>query len=226
MKKSRGFTIVEIAVVITIIALLVTAVTVMFIPVQKQSRDKRRASDMTVFLASLEKYYDTYGEYPTDDTLAAKITAGQVSGLITQSARSTPPIIGSATTEASLKSQVAPNTDSNFGDPLRATVDGIFSSTQLTATTGADFRYLYIGGGDHTGAGTVTGFTVNFILPNNTTVPCTYSYTTTTSGAGSYIAGYFSESTNAFVLYKGRQGNAINWNTGSNASCPTPLTGN
>jgi len=227
MKKSRGFTIVEIAVVVTIIATITTIVIVMFVQVQKQARDKRRSSDMTVLMSALEKYYDTYGEYPTDDTLATKISAGQVSGLITQSAMASPLIVGPATTHAILKSKLAPNADNDLGDPLRSTPDTMFNSSSLTATDGANFQYFYIGGGDFNGNGTVSGFSTTFNAPSPTgSFACTYTYTATANGAASYIIGFFNESTKAFTLYKGRQGTPINWNTSSEGRCPTPLQGN
>jgi len=226
MKKSRGFTIVEIAVVIMVIAVLATTITVMFIPVQKQSRDKRRAADMIVFTTALEKYYDAKGEYPTDAQLASEITNNTVSGLIAKSSGST---IGASTTHAILKSEFAPNTDADFGDPLRTSPDTIFRTSTMSATKGANFQYLYLGGGNHTGNGTVNpaGLAVTFNAPAPTgTFVCKYSYTTTTNGAGSYLTGYFSETDQAFVLFQGRQGSALNWNVNNEARCPVPRQGN
>ena len=65
----QGFTVVEIATVIFVIAVLALITTMTYNNVQKQSRDTARESAVTVIMTALEKYYDTHGEYPYGDTL-------------------------------------------------------------------------------------------------------------------------------------------------------------
>jgi prepilin-type N-terminal cleavage/methylation domain-containing protein len=59
-----GFTIVELAVAVVIIAILAVIATFSLTKVQEESRDAKRASQATVISEALEKYYDKNGEYP------------------------------------------------------------------------------------------------------------------------------------------------------------------
>lgn len=69
MKKRRtGFTIVELLIVITIIAILSTIATMSYRTLSKQSRDKSRSTDVSVIQNSLEKYYGKNGEYLPPNT--------------------------------------------------------------------------------------------------------------------------------------------------------------
>ena len=65
MKKSKsGFTIVELAVVIVVIAILATIILVSYNRVQAQSRDARRLSDVADIQKAMELYYSDNGVYP------------------------------------------------------------------------------------------------------------------------------------------------------------------
>ncbi|MGV9001952.1 MAG: fibronectin type III domain-containing protein [Candidatus Saccharimonadaceae bacterium] len=64
-KRVRGFTIVEMLIVIIIIAILTTITAVGIIRYQAASRDAERAAKTTVIAEALEKYYDKNGEYPS-----------------------------------------------------------------------------------------------------------------------------------------------------------------
>lgn len=68
-RLSRGFTIVEIATVIFIIALLAVMVVVVFNNVQRQARDTSKEQAVKAIMTSLERYYDNHGEYPTGNQL-------------------------------------------------------------------------------------------------------------------------------------------------------------
>lgn len=81
MKKStgklqvkKGFTIVELVVVIVVIGILSSLVIVGFTKYMADTRDNRRAADMTVIAEALEKYYDQHGEYPGCAALTASIS--------------------------------------------------------------------------------------------------------------------------------------------------------
>lgn len=65
MNRQKGFTFVELLVVITIIAILATAVTSAYSTIQKRSRDSRRKSDMTVMKGALEELFTATGAYDT-----------------------------------------------------------------------------------------------------------------------------------------------------------------
>ena len=68
--KKRGFTIVEVAVVVVIIGILTTVGAIAFTAIQKQSRDSLREANMTILTEALEKYYQKNGEYPSCVTLS------------------------------------------------------------------------------------------------------------------------------------------------------------
>lgn len=74
-KAVRGFTIVEIIVIITVIGILSTIGIVSFDNIQKSTRDKQRYNQITIIGEALEKYYDAKGQYPDCDTLAANPTS-------------------------------------------------------------------------------------------------------------------------------------------------------
>lgn len=63
-QTSRGFTIVELLVVIVVIGILVSVTVVAFTGVQKRARDSQRLSDVAVIVKALELYKLAKGEYP------------------------------------------------------------------------------------------------------------------------------------------------------------------
>jgi len=62
--QQRGFTLIEIIIVVTVIGILSTMSVLGFTQYQTDSRDAQRASKATVIAEALEKYYDENGEYP------------------------------------------------------------------------------------------------------------------------------------------------------------------
>lgn len=72
MKRgSRGFTIVEIAVAVTVVAILITIAAIGITRIQAQSRDSERQASAQIIAEALEKYYDKHGEYPACSALTA-----------------------------------------------------------------------------------------------------------------------------------------------------------
>lgn len=71
MKRMRGFTIIEIAVVIMIIAVLVTLTVTGYNRAQANARNDASKSKSTIISEALEKYYERTGEYPTCAQLTA-----------------------------------------------------------------------------------------------------------------------------------------------------------
>ncbi len=63
--KQKGFTLLEILVVISIIGILVALGTAAFSTTQKKSRDARRKSDLKAVQNGLEQYHAKVGSYPT-----------------------------------------------------------------------------------------------------------------------------------------------------------------
>lgn len=62
--KQRGFTIVELLIVIVVIAILAAITIVAFRGVQSRSRDSARSATVAQIQKALEAYYSTYGVYP------------------------------------------------------------------------------------------------------------------------------------------------------------------
>ncbi|MEK7546633.1 MAG: type II secretion system protein [Patescibacteria group bacterium] len=77
MKK--GFTLIEILIVVAIIAVLASMVLVGFGPAQRQGRDARRISDLRQVQNALELYYSKCGYYP--GTTQASAPCGGFSSL-------------------------------------------------------------------------------------------------------------------------------------------------
>lgn len=69
--KTRGFTLVELLVVVTIVGILAGITVAALNPIRffGQGRDSRRLSDLTTIQTALEQYYAQQGEYPSSSDL-------------------------------------------------------------------------------------------------------------------------------------------------------------
>lgn len=63
--KQRGFTLVELLISMSIIAILAVVLSVSFSNAQKGGRDQRRIEDMKAVQSAAEQYYLLKGSYPT-----------------------------------------------------------------------------------------------------------------------------------------------------------------
>lgn len=84
VRRSRGFTIVEIVVVVTVIAILTAIVSLGFIQQQAKGRDSERVASARLITESLEKYYDKNGEYPSCSAItdsAANVSNNTLPGI-------------------------------------------------------------------------------------------------------------------------------------------------
>jgi type II secretion system protein G len=64
MDMKKGFTLIEIMVVIVILGVLITMISGSFVASQKKSRDLKRKSDIVQISKALEIYYNDQGQYP------------------------------------------------------------------------------------------------------------------------------------------------------------------
>ncbi|GHG43825.1 hypothetical protein GCM10012320_08150 [Sinomonas cellulolyticus] len=75
LKKQRGFTIVELLIVIVVIAILAAIVIVAYNGIQQRARDSSRLQAVDAITKSLELYYLDNGKYPTSSG-STQINAG------------------------------------------------------------------------------------------------------------------------------------------------------
>ncbi len=64
LKKQRGFTIVELLIVIVVIGILATLVIVTFTGIQQRARDTARKTDINAVNGHLAKFYTDNGHFP------------------------------------------------------------------------------------------------------------------------------------------------------------------
>ncbi|MFZ1249871.1 MAG: prepilin-type N-terminal cleavage/methylation domain-containing protein [Candidatus Microsaccharimonas sp.] len=142
--STKGFTIVEIIVVVTVIAILIGLVTVGMNRYLADGRDGQRKADVSILGEYLENYYEDNGEYPSCDMLTADPTIvanGTLKGIALDALRS----------------------------PSGATANSIICSN-ITASTAGD-PYAYIGSGCGTaGTGYCMGWTLKYIQEIDSTV--------------------------------------------------------
>jgi prepilin-type N-terminal cleavage/methylation domain-containing protein len=69
MKSKSGFTIIELMMAVSIVALLSGITVLAYIAVQKDARDATRKNVALIVSEGLEKYYDANGEYPSMPSL-------------------------------------------------------------------------------------------------------------------------------------------------------------
>lgn len=63
--KNKGFTIVELLIVIVVIGILATLVIVTFTGIQQKARNSQRQTDINAVDSHVEAFYAQYGFYPT-----------------------------------------------------------------------------------------------------------------------------------------------------------------
>ena len=76
--KTKGFTIVELLIVIVVIGILATLVLVTFTGIQQKARDSKRKTDLGAVQATLETYYSSNNTYPTKTQLNDVASGGWV----------------------------------------------------------------------------------------------------------------------------------------------------
>ncbi|MFH1956507.1 MAG: type II secretion system protein [Patescibacteria group bacterium] len=70
-KNQKGFTLLELLVVLAIITLIFSLILASTSTARKKARDSRRVSDFSEFVKALEMFYNKYGVYPCGDNYNA-----------------------------------------------------------------------------------------------------------------------------------------------------------
>lgn len=142
MKNQRGFTLVELIVVLAILGTLTIIAVFNYTSVQRQARDEQRSADATVVAESLEKYFAKHGEYPsvTQITNSDGMAVKQLLGLTGLDSLLAPLESGSATN--SWKTGTASSTNqvtySGNTDTSASCMTGALATDRCT-----DFRIQY-----------------------------------------------------------------------------------
>ena len=76
MRKFKGFTLVELLVVVAIIGILATVVVISYSGAQKKARDAKVTSDISAVQQALELYYQDKSGYPGWTTGASEAVSG------------------------------------------------------------------------------------------------------------------------------------------------------
>lgn len=79
-KIKKGYTLVELLVVVVIIGVLVGISFLGYDSIQADTRDKQRSASATIIAEALEKYYQEHGEYPGTSTVTA--TDSSIAGVL------------------------------------------------------------------------------------------------------------------------------------------------
>lgn len=88
--RERGFTIVELLIVIVVIAILATLVITAYNGVQQRARDSKRVSDVRAIQTAAEAYQSEKGIYPTLAQVSATSNIVKLDSTITANMQATP----------------------------------------------------------------------------------------------------------------------------------------
>ncbi|MDB5160085.1 MAG: repeat protein [Candidatus Saccharibacteria bacterium] len=144
-ERIRGFTLIELIVVIAVIGILATITVVGFGRYQGDTRDARRSSSASVIAEALEKYYDLNGEYPS---CAALTASGSVISTTTLKGVDTNTLVAPQ----------APSADITNANSIKCT-----SSGSTLTTNGVDFfEYQGDGSPECAASGSCLSFTLKY----------------------------------------------------------------
>lgn len=221
IRRHSGFTLVELMVVITIIAILSAIAIVSYDIVLKQTHDSKRQSDITAMQHTLETYYQANGVYPSgciQPNYSASVgctvftdvnSASSKTGNGTMYSDPTPADQINASTTLTRLRQILPGIDESFGDPVNT------STNPISNMDSGDFKYLYIGGLENTTASNENNIVSVNYNSGNATFTCAMWFNLTPGQISSYVVGYYGEQDHIWHLFDGQHGVKIGYGPGS-----------
>lgn len=135
MKNKSGFTVIELIVTISVIAVLIAISIFSFTKQQVEARDQTRYSRATILAEAIEKYYEANGEYPSIPSLVSE--SGNTGSTIATKLKVEPgtivfPGVSSSTTN-SLTSGAPTTTKAKYA---ASSIDATENTACQTSTTG------------------------------------------------------------------------------------------
>lgn len=150
-KKQKGFTIVELLIVIVVIGILATLVIVTFTGIQRRARDTQRQTDINAIQSHVEAFYADHGYYPTTvDLQSTTFLTNNMRGLKSDALlapNSSAQIDANTATTTKYQYVASTTTTGNTctnGDPSDASTNGGCDSYHLEAALEADPANPYI----------------------------------------------------------------------------------
>ena len=146
MKNKKGFTLVELLVVVVVIAILAGVALVSYGRVQRDANDNTRGGNATIIAEALEKYYDQNGEYPSVPAIVNN-TAGNTGAVVAAKLDIDVDVLDQPNMAASDTNSLSSTAASQANDYINYTAQRAVSDSlcQTSATGGCDeFTLTYI----------------------------------------------------------------------------------
>ncbi len=222
-KRQHGFTLVELATTIVIIAILASITIIAYGNVQRQARDEKREVDILSLASALDKYYNENGNYPLACEAQSTNTCAVVTGYYNTDypGVTVPPLIGRNSTLTNIRA-ILPGIGDNFGDPSlpgnpinqSASLTGGSSSVISKSTYLFSSRDML-----NRSSSSSLQMPTSFITCWSNDYQYDYQGIYTGNRPHDYILGYYSETESKWKFYRGPRLDTLN---DSRWSGPTP----
>lgn len=202
---NRGFTIVELVVVIIVVGIIAAITMVIYNNVQVDSRDTKRANDMALVGSYLETYFEKNGSYPAG---CGGSTCEETAWYGFQA----PDIISAYTTSSQLAT-ILSHPSLKVADPIAPNPQLPFVGPSYVISNDTP-GYIYRGGQSilPSYVGNINQG-INRLTEKGSSNFCVLSVRLASSPIGkdisSYVLGYYSESNHSWQLYMGKYGSRV-----------------